>query len=76
MEIDKAGNVALFTAEAEYVALSVTVTERLCLKQLLYELKMDYKRTVMFEDNRNAILLSNSGNLITNVNTWMFDISF
>ena len=51
--------VALYTAEAEYIALSAAVQEALWLKQLLVELNVNTETPVtVFEDNKAAISMT------------------
>lgn len=53
-------SVALSTAEAEYVALSTSISEGLWLRQLLNEIGIVSNFVTMHEDNRNAILFCNN----------------
>lgn len=55
----KQTSVALSTAEAEYVALSIATQEAVWLKQLLSELRIEQSEpTVVYEDNQSAISMT------------------
>ncbi|CAM8906690.1 unnamed protein product [Rhodiola kirilowii] len=50
--------VALFTTEAEYIAITEVVKEALCLRGLLGELGFEQKKVKVFCDNQGAVHLS------------------
>ena len=55
----KQTNVALSTAEAEYMALSSAAQEAIGMRQLLFDLKnKPTKPTVLFEDNQSCICIA------------------
>lgn len=56
------------TTEAEYVALSTALTERIWLKPLLVDMNVEYGNILMYEDNKNAILISKNNDNILSIN--------
>ena len=54
--------VALFTAEAEYIALCYVSQEATWLRQLISELKCESSQaSVLYEDNQAAICMAKNG---------------
>jgi hypothetical protein len=52
---------ALSTTEAEYIALSYTLSEVLWLKQLMYDMKLVISHPILiYEDNKGAVDLANN----------------